>query len=332
MSQICSHPSVSCQPIPESIVVDHNLGKMMRSPSSRESRSPESDDDDRINPTASDTKEEQAGLAAKSVSVSTDRSTFNYHSDTYKFPERFSYFIPNNVYNPDFAKAIQAACIFEAGERVYSKATKKDPDVKDLFLETYHCVLSELDDTYIGDDDKEQLKILTGGRQENSTVPMDGAKIAKKFSDFRRDLNRDFFTKLPKDVATLRSGRGLNEAYDELHRQLIDQFWKKDGKEPPENWVYKGPVPVFLFLCSQVFRKSPHLNPRTANIKHTSMKSRVEQKRDRQAKRKADADADARMDEGQRCQAVSDTNKTMKAQSKVLSANAYAQSVAVSKR
>ena len=29
-----------------------------------------------------------------------------------------------------FEKVVQPACIFEAGERVYSTATKKDPDVK----------------------------------------------------------------------------------------------------------------------------------------------------------------------------------------------------------
>ena len=53
-----------------------------------------------------------------------------------------------------------------------STVTKKDPDVKELFLETYHTVLSEIDDTYTAEVAREKMKILVGGQQDNLSVPI----------------------------------------------------------------------------------------------------------------------------------------------------------------
>ena len=286
-----------------------------------------------------DAEEEEQSLVAESVSTTANRSTSNYELERYEFRERLAFYTPENVFHPKYNKAIQACCIFEAGTRVYATATKKDPDLRDMFLETYETVIAELDDTYIDDLNKERLKILAGGRQDNSSVPMDGEKILKKFSDFRRELNKHFFStgRLPKDVATMKSGQGLTDAYEELKNKLIDEFWdpkkakKNQGTDPPENWIYKGTGPSFLFLCAQVFRKSIHLNPKTSNMNYGNTgKSKAEAKRERDAKRKAAVEA--KNDDGKRRAETNIENKTKKANSKVTSANAYEQSVAVKAR
>ena len=122
-------------------------------------------------------------LATESVSVCTNRLTFNYASEKYNFNERLSFYTPGNIFHSKFTKAIQAARIFEAGQRVYASCTKKDPDLKEQFRECYDTVVSELDDTYIDDCTKDSLCSLFGARQENANQPMDGNKIAKKFAE-----------------------------------------------------------------------------------------------------------------------------------------------------
>ena len=271
---------------------------------------------------------EEDELAAVSVAASADQSSTNYVVERYKFTERLSHYTPNNILQSKFERAVQAACIFEAGERVYATATKKDPDVKELFLETYHTVLSEIDDTYMDDVAKEKMKILVGGRQDNSSVPMDGAKISKKFSEFRRLINNQLSSMFPKDLATLPSGTSLNEAFDQMRERLIEKYWKKDGKEPPEHWLYTGPVPVFLFLTVQIFRKSAHINPKTAAIDYA--KSRATMKEEKQAKRKLVADT--LNDMNKKREEATQRNRKMKAESRVINATAFAQQVATARR
>ena len=271
---------------------------------------------------------EDDDLAAVSVAASADQSATNYVVEKYAFNERLSFYTPNNVLQSKFQRAVKAACIFEAGERVYAMATKKDPDVKELFLETYHTVLSEIDDTYMDEVAREKMKILVGGRQDNSSVPMDGAKISKKFSEFRRLINNQLSSFFPKDLATLPSGTSLNEAFDQMKEKLVDKYWKKDGKEPPEHWWYTGPVPVFLFLTVQIFRKSAHINPKTAAIDYA--KSRAVMKEEKQAKKKLVADTLNEMTKKKE-EALQQSRK-LKAESKVINATAYAQHVATARR
>ena len=267
-------------------------------------------------------------LAAVSVAASADQSSTNYVVEKHSFNERLSHYTPSNVLQSKFQRAVQAACIFEAGERVYATATKKDPDVKELFLETYHTVLSEIDDTYMDDIAREKMKILVGGRQDNSSLPMDGAKIGKKVSEFRRLINNQLSSFFPKDLATLPSGTSLNEAFDSMKQKLVDKYWKKDGKEPPEHWWYTGPVPVFLFLTVQIFRKSAHINPKTAAVDYA--KSRAVMKEEKQAKKKLVADTLNELT--RKKEEAMHHSRRLKAESKVINAQAYAEQVATARR
>ena len=67
---------------------------------------------------AEDEETEDDGLTTASTSASQSQSVTNYQVENYKFTERLAHFTPGNVFRAGFEKAVQAAIIFEAGERV----------------------------------------------------------------------------------------------------------------------------------------------------------------------------------------------------------------------
>ena len=136
----------------------------------------EDDDDD-------EEETETEGIASVATSANQSQRITNYQAENYPFKDRLAYYTPGNVLQPQYEKAVQAACIFEAGHRVLEMGTQKEPDLKDTYFDCYNEVLEEIDDSYMDDVAKERLKIMTGARGENATTPMDGAKIQKRYNE-----------------------------------------------------------------------------------------------------------------------------------------------------
>ena len=275
-----------------------------------------------------DSQIEDSLLTAASRNANPSQEPTNYLAEQFSFSQRLAHFTPGNIMQPAFAKAVQSACIFEAGTRVYAADTQRDPDLKMMFYDTYQEVLQELDDTYIDDPSRDKLKFMVGGRQDSRSEPMDGDKISRRFTEIRREINKHFTPKLPKNISTLPSGTDLNEAWDNLRNVLTENHWKKDGKPPPEYWLFTGVKPVYLFLTVQVFRTSPHVNPWVAKLQ--SGKSKAELKREKGEKRKAQVDSLNEDVLKRRDQAAE--NQNIKASSRQLSSKAYAKKIELDAR
>lgn len=213
-----------------------------------------------------ETETEADGLASVATSAYQSQGTTNYVAEMYPFKDRLAHFTPGNILQPQFARAVQAACIFEAGHRVLEMGTQKEPDLKDCYVDSYNEVLEEIDDSYMDDIAKQRLKVLVGARADNATTPMDGAKIQKKYNEFKRFINKFFIPVLPKNISALKSGTDLNEAWDKMRNHLIAENWKNAKKPPPDHYMLTGPSPVFLFLTVQIFRTSAVINPHVANV------------------------------------------------------------------
>ena len=271
----------------------------------------------------------EEGLTVASTSANQNQGISNYMAEKYPFKERLAYFTPGNVLKPIYVKAVQAAIIFEAGHRVLELGTQKDPDLKDLYLKCFNEVLEEIDDSYMDSVAKDRLKILVGSRAANATNEMDGAKIHTRYNIIKRDINKHFIPKLPKNLSVLPSGTDLNEAFDNLKSELIKEFWKGKEDEPPDGWFLCGPVPVYLYLTVQIFRQSHVVNPCTANSPGNA-KSKAVIKREKDAKRQVEYKE--KLEVAKKKKMAEERNDNLRATSKALASKSYAQSIALKTR
>ena len=86
-----------------------------------------------------DTETEDA-LTEASTSAYQNQGVSNYVAETFSFKDRLAFYAPGNVLKSQYEKAVQAACIFEAGHRVLEMGTKLEPDLKDLYVECYYGI------------------------------------------------------------------------------------------------------------------------------------------------------------------------------------------------
>ena len=74
------------------------------------------------------------------MAANQSRDISNYLAETFPFKDRLAHFTPGNVLKPMYEKAVQAACIFEAGHRVLETLNRHPPHCRLLFVHQFlHC-------------------------------------------------------------------------------------------------------------------------------------------------------------------------------------------------
>ena len=172
--------------------------------------------------------------------------------------------------------ACKAVLAFYAGSRVSKSETLKKPEMERECLEIYYNAIKELDVDHFNKDARELFWHSFQKKEE----PMPAHSLWRYYYDSRAKIRRDVLQYFPRDLVTMKSGRGFhescNDVYVKTYRLEMGKCKTRGGApkytaeeieemHPPCHWEYTK-SPWHFGLLIKIFRRDPQLTLHVASV------------------------------------------------------------------
>ncbi|KAI2502809.1 hypothetical protein MHU86_11633 [Fragilaria crotonensis] len=172
--------------------------------------------------------------------------------------------------------ACKAVLAFYAGSRVSKLKSSKKPEMERECLEIYYNAIEELDVEHFNKDAREFFCHSFQKKGE----PMPAHSLWRYYYDSRAKIRREVLQYFPKDLVTMKSGRGFhescNDVYVKAYRSEMGRCKTRGGApkytaeeieemHPPHHWEYTK-SPWHFGLLVKDFRRDPQLALHVASV------------------------------------------------------------------
>ena len=193
--------------------------------------------------------------------------------------------------------ACKAVLAFYAGSGVSKLKTTTKANKEASCLELYYNTLESLDEEHF---DKSARDFFCHSFQKKDE-PMPAHSLYRYYHDSRAVVRTQVLPFFPRDLVTMKSGRGFhetcNEVYVKAYRKEMSAIVLKDGSPkynnreleeltPPQHWEFSK-KPWYFGLLVKIFRRDPQLAPHVASVMNDVTNrpvSRAAMMRDKQRK------------------------------------------------
>jgi hypothetical protein len=227
-------------------------------------------------------------------------------TDEYSLSEKMVHYCGGQILQVHWA-ACKAVLAFFAGSRVSKSRTSKKPEMERECLEIYYNAIEELDVEYFNRDARDYFCHSFQKKEE----PMPAYSLWRYYYDSRAKIRRDVLQYFPKDLVTMKSGRGFhdscNDVYVKAYRLEMEKCKVKGGgpkytaeeieeMHPPHHWEYTK-SPWHFGLLIKIFRRDPQLALHVASVMSDPVNvpvSRAELRRQKQVRMQDNANKENR--------------------------------------
>jgi hypothetical protein len=236
------------------------------------------------------------------LNVSTEAAVFdqefldNYDldaegGDEYTLSQKMVHYCGGNITQTHWI-ACKACLAFFAGASTSKMLTTTKSLKEASCLAIYLNAIDALDDTHF---DMHSKAFFRHSLQKKDD-PMNAVSVYRYYQDTRLKIRNHVMPFFPKDMVTMKSGRGFHESCNEVfvkaYREGLvkaKKFSKEeaDQKLPPPFWEYTK-APWYFGLAAKIFRRDPQLAMEVANVMNDKTNlpiSRAEMKRQTQIAR-----------------------------------------------
>ena len=197
------------------------------------------------------------------------------HNDDYNLSDQMVHYCGGHILQVHWT-AYKAVLAFYAGSRVRKSKTSKKPEMERECLEIYYNAIEELDPEHFNKDARDFVCHSFQKKEE----PMPAYSLWRYYYDSRAKIRRDLLQYYPKDLVTLKSGRGFHESchqvYVKAYRLEMGKAKVKGGApkytaeeieemHPPHHWEYTK-SPWHFGLLIKIFRRDPQLALHVASV------------------------------------------------------------------
>lgn len=201
--------------------------------------------------------------------------TYDDH-DAYNLSQKMVHYCGGHIL-PVHWSACKAVLAFYAGSRVSKSKTSKKPEMERECLEIYYNAIEELDVDHFNKDAREFFCHSFQKKEE----PMPAHSLWRYYYDSRAKIRRDVQHYFPKELMTMKSGRGFHETWNEVYVKAYrlemgkckinkggaPKYTAEEIEEmyPPHHWEYTK-SPWHFGLLIKIFRRDPQLALHVASV------------------------------------------------------------------
>jgi hypothetical protein len=194
--------------------------------------------------------------------------------DEYTLSQKMSHYCRGTI-TQDHWPACKAVLCFRAGTAT-SKLTTMTKVLKEAaMLELYLVSINRLDPRVFRDGSRAFFK-RSFRKKEEQVSP---EHLYCYFLDSRRTMRNVILSVFPKNLVSMKSGKGFHESCNEVYATAYRQVLLKltirgvpkytpamvSNMHPPPLWKFSK-LPWYLGLAVKIFRRDPHLSPYVADV------------------------------------------------------------------
>jgi hypothetical protein len=211
--------------------------------------------------------------------------------DDYTLSQKMVHYCGGNITQTHWI-ACKACLAFFAGASTSKMLTTTKSLKEASCLAIYLNAIDALDDMHFDVGSKAFFRHSLQKKDD----PMNAVSVYRYYQDTRLKIRNHVMPFFPKDMVTMKSGRGFHESCNEVfvkaYREGLvktKKFSKEeaDQKLPPPFWEYTK-APWYFGLAAKIFRRDPQLAMEVANVMNDKTNlpiSRAEMKRQTQIAR-----------------------------------------------
>ena len=169
-------------------------------------------------------------------------------NDDYTLSDKMVHYCGGQILQVHWS-ACKAVLAFYAGSRVSKGKTVKKHEMEKICLEIYYTAIEELDVEHF---DKDARDFFCHSFQKKEE-PMPAHSLWRYYYDSRAKIRRDLLQYFPKELVTMKSGRGFHESCNEVYvkayrlgmanakyRDGALKYTTEDIEEmyPPQHWEF----------------------------------------------------------------------------------------------